>query len=173
MKKLLFALVLVLTAGSAMAQSKVAHVNAQKCVDTLEMTKVAADKLEKFIASGKEEITEMQAAVEKMYTDYMAKQGDMIPLERQIAEEKINKKDQELQMRQQSFQQEVQAMNQQLNAPILEMVQDAIKVVADRMKISYVIEESTLLYFDGGTDITNEVAAELIKMEKAKKAAQP
>lgn len=166
MKKLLFALILVCTSGTLFAQSKVAHVNSQKLVDTLAMRDVAEQKLDKFIADGKAEIAEMQAVVEKMYNDYVANQKNMIPLERQIAEEKINKKDQELQQRQQSFQMEVQAMSEQLNAPILDLVQKAIKNVAERMKIAYVIDESVMLYSAGGIDITNEVAAELLKLEK-------
>ena len=33
--------------------------------------------------------------------------------------------------------------------------------------LNYVIQESNLLYTDGGTDITNEVVVELLKIDTA------
>jgi Skp family chaperone for outer membrane proteins len=61
MKKLLLALVVMFSVGTVMAQSKVAHVNSQKLLDTLPSRKVAITKLQDFEASGVKELQEMEA----------------------------------------------------------------------------------------------------------------
>ena len=43
---------------------------------------------------------------------------------------------------------------------------DVITTFCDLLKINYVIDESVTLYFAGGTDITNQVITELLKMDK-------
>jgi Skp family chaperone for outer membrane proteins len=91
----------------------------------------------------------------------------MTPMLIKIEEEKIMRKEQGLQERQQSLSQEIEAYSLELNDPIVSMIKKAIKIVADRKKLNYVIQESNLLYTDGGTDITNEVVVELLKIDTA------
>ena len=78
-------------------------------------------------------------------------------------------KEQRMQSRQASLQKEMQVYGQELNAPILERIQKSVQMVAERKKLSYVIDESVTLYFKGGTDITKEVLAELLKLDAAEK----
>ncbi len=51
MKKLLLALAVMFSVGVVNAQSKVAHVNSQKLLDTLPSRKVALNKLKEFEAN--------------------------------------------------------------------------------------------------------------------------
>ena len=44
-------------------------------------------------------------------------------------------------------------------------MQSAVNNVAESKKISYVLDETVTLYFQGGMDITNEVMSELLKLE--------
>ena len=60
MKKLLLALVVMFSVGTVMAQSKVAHVNSQKLLDTLPSRKIAMTKLQEFEANGVKELQEME-----------------------------------------------------------------------------------------------------------------
>lgn len=61
MKKFLLAIVVMFSLGSVMAQSKVAHVNSQKLLDTLPSRKDAMTKLKEFESNGVLELQEMEA----------------------------------------------------------------------------------------------------------------
>lgn len=165
MKKLLLVLVLIVGAGSAMAQSKVGHVDSQRIMDTIPSRKEAILKLQQFEQDGITELKEMEADLQKAYTRYQNERPNWSPTIVKIEEEKIMKKEQALQEREQSLNLEMQAYSNELNAPILQRVQESVKIVAERRKLNYVIDASVTLYFDGGTDITNEVILELMKLE--------
>ena len=166
MKKLLLAIAIVFSAGSLMAQTKIAHVNSQVLLDTLPSRKVAIQKLQEFERNGVKELQEMEADLNNAYAKYERERPNMSPVIIKIEEEKLMKKQQALQDREQSLNAEMQAYSQELNTPILGMVQKAVEIVSDRRKINYVIDESVTLYFKGGTDITDEVIVELLKMDK-------
>ncbi len=165
MKKLLLVLVLIVSAGSAMAQSKVAHVNSQTLLDTIPSRKEAIRKLQEFEQAGITELKEMEADLQKAYARYQAERPGWSPTIVKIEEEKIMKKEQALQEREQSLNLEMQAYSNELNEPILKRVQEAVQIVADRKKLNYVIDESVTLYFAGGMDITAEVIVELMRLE--------
>ena len=166
MKKLILAFLVVFSVGSLMAQTKVAHVNSQTLLDTLPSRKVAIKKLQDFEIAGVKELKEMEADFNAAYGKYERERSGMSPVIIKIEEEKLMKKQSALQEREQSLQQEMQVYSQELNTPILDMVQKAVTIVSERRKINYVIDESVTLYFAGGTDITAEVIAELLKMDK-------
>lgn len=169
MKKLLVAFLVMLSAG-AMAQQKIGHVNSQKLLDTLPSRKMAIEKLRQFEISGTKELEEMEMDFEKAYAKYQKELPTYSPVIQKIEEEKLMRKQQSIQEREQSLNREMQAVSQDLNTPILDRVQRAVKLVADRKKLSYVIDESVTLYFAGGMDITAEVLAELLRMDKEESA---
>ena len=108
MKKLILALLVVVSAGAALAQSKVGHVNSQKLLDTLPSRKDAIEKLKQFENDGMKELQEMQKDLEAAYMKYEQAAPGMSPVIQKIEQEKIMKKEQSLQERQQSLQQEMQ-----------------------------------------------------------------
>lgn len=165
MKKLLVAF-LVVVSSSAMAQQKFGHVNSQKLLDTMPSRKIAIETLRQFEMNGSKELQEMEADLEKVYGEFQAKQPTMSPVIQKIEEEKIMRKQQALQEREQSLNREMQAVSQDLNTPILDRIQRSVKIVAERKKLSYVIDETTTLYFAGGMDITGEVMTELLRLDK-------
>jgi outer membrane protein len=165
MKKLILALLVVLSAGALNAQSKVGHVNSQKLLDTLPSRKEAITKLREFESNGIKELQEMEADFNKALQIYEQKRGDMSPVIQKIEEEKLMRKNQALQEREQALTQEMQFYSQELNKPILERVQKAVDIVADRKKLNYVIDETVTLYFKGGTDLTQEVLVELLRLD--------
>lgn len=169
MKKLLLIIAVVFSAGSLLAQDKIGHVNSQELLDTLPSRKLAVQKLQEFEKAGVQELKEMEADLNTAYAKYEKERPNMSPVIIKIEEEKLMKKQQALQEREQSLNMEMQAYSNELNAPILGMVQKAVEIVAERKKLSYVIDESVTLYFKGGVDITNEVVAELLKLDAANK----
>jgi outer membrane protein len=166
MKKLILAIALVFSVGTLMAQSKIAHVNSQKLLDTLPSRKIAIQKLQEFERNGVMELQEMEADLNLAFAKYEKERPNMSPVIIKIEEEKLQRKQQALQEREQALNAEMQAYSQELNTPILEKVQKAVKIVSERLKLNYVIDESVTLYFEGGTDITADVIKELILLDK-------
>jgi outer membrane protein len=165
MKKIVLALVVMFSIGSIMAQQKIGHVNSQKLLDTLPSRKAAIEQLRMFEENGIQELQEMEADFNKQIAVYEKNRPTMSPVIIKIEEEKLMKKQQALQEREQSLNAEMQAVSQELNKPILERVQKAVEIVSERKKLSYVIDESTTLYFKGGMDITAEVITELLRLD--------
>ena len=165
MKKILLALAVFMSVGVLNAQSKVAHVNSQKLLDTLPSRQEAMKKLKEFEANGIKELQEMEADLNAAYAKYEKDRPNMIQAQIKIEEDKLMKKQQNLQEREQSLNQEMQILSQELNKPILERVQKAVEIVSDRKKLNYVIDETVTLYFKGGMDITAEVLTELLRLD--------
>jgi outer membrane protein len=165
MKKLLLALAVMFSMGTVMAQSKVAHVNSQKLLDTLQSRKDAMNQLKEFEANGIKELQEMEADFNASLAKYEKDRPNMSPTLIKFEEEKLMKKQQGIQDRETSLNQEMQIYSQELNKPILDRVQKAVEIVSDRKKLNYVIDESVTLYFKGGTDITAEVIVELLRLD--------
>lgn len=165
MKKLLLAFAVMFSLGTVMAQTKVGHVDSQKLLDTLPSRKLAMDKLREFEENGIKELQEMEADFNAALAKYERERPNMSPVIIKIEEEKLMKKQQNIQEREQALQQEMQIYGQELNKPILDRVQKAVEIVADRKKLSYVIDESVTLYFKGGIDITGEVIIELLRLD--------
>ena len=165
MKKLLLAFAVMFSMGAVMAQSKVAHVNSQKLLDTIPSRKEAMFKLKEFETNGVKELQEMEADFNAALGKYEKERPNMSPMLIKIEEEKLMKKQQNIQDREQALNQEMQVYSQELNKPILERVQKAVEIVSDRKKLNYVIDETVTLYFKGGMDITSEVVIELLRLD--------
>ena len=165
MKRALLILALLIGGFSVNAQTKVAHINSQKLLDTLQSRKDAMAKLKKFEEEGVVELQEMNKSFESAYIRYQQNEKDWSPVIQKMEQEKLMKKQQALETRQQELEQQMQIYGQELNKPILELVQSAVNNVAENKKISYVLDETVTLYFQGGLDITKEVMSELLRLE--------
>jgi len=169
MKKLLLGLVLFIGFGAA-AQSKVAHVDSQKLLDTMPSRKAAMAQLEEIQKSGFAELEEMQKSFESAYKIFIEKDkaGEMPPMIKENEQNKLMRMQQNLETRQTELEQELKSYSEQLNQPILDRVQKAIELVAERKKLSYVLDQSAMtMYYKGGMDITNEVITELLILDAA------
>ena len=168
MKKVLLIALVVMGAGFASAQSKIAHLNSQEIMEAMPSYKDAVAKLQNFEKEGYEELQAMKADFDKAVQDYQiqVQSGNLTPVLQQSKEQRLAKKEQDLMERQQSLQTEMQAYSQELNQPILETVEKAVKIVSDRNNYDYVFDVSTLMIHNG-PDITEDVIAEIVKIEAA------
>jgi outer membrane protein len=166
MKNVLLGLFVVLGLNT-FAQSKIAHVDSQKLLDTLPSRKLAIKKLDSLKASGMQELQVMDADFQKAYQLYMTNKDKMSEVERQIQESKLMQKQQMLEATQGSLEEGLQLMSEELNAPILDRVQKSIEIIAERKKLNYIIDVSATMYSKGGIDITNEVIVELLLLDAA------
>ena len=94
MKKGLLLLVLVFGGINMNAQTKIAHINSQELLDTLQSRKDAMAKLQKFEGEGVLELQEMNKSLEAAYIRYQQNEKDMTPVIQQMEQEKLQKKQQ-------------------------------------------------------------------------------
>jgi outer membrane protein len=175
MKKIILAIAMVATSVALNAQN-VASVNTQKLLDTMPSKKMSDNTLKDMEALYMKEIQEMQTALQAEYQKYLSIKD--LPTTsstvRSYSEERLQKKQQELEQRQEELGQLIQNQQVELNKPITERVQKAIKIVSERKKIDYVLEEMQTLYSNPIKDITKEVMTELLKLEaEAMKVVAP
>lgn len=157
---------LVLGTGVDSDQSKLAHLDTQKILESMASYKEAVKKFEKFEKEGFAELEAMKADFDRSVNEFTQKvqSGSFTPQLQQFEEQKLAKKEEDLLARQQSLQVELQAYSHELNQPILDRLELAVKLVSDRHKYDYVFEESTLIVHNGH-DITAEVIKEILKLE--------
>ncbi len=167
MKKGLLILAIAFIGMNINAQTKVAHINSQVLLDTLQSRKDAMVALKKFEEEGVTELQEMQKSFEAAYLRYQQNEKDWSPVIQKMEQEKLMKKQQALEQRQAELEQQMQIYGQELNKPILALVQTAVSNVAEKEKISYVLDETVTLYFNGNgsVDLTSKVMTELLKLE--------
>jgi outer membrane protein len=131
----------------------------------MQSRKIAMKKLDDFRAEGIKELQEMQKAFETAYVKFESTSKDMSPVLLKMEQDKLMKKQQDIEARQGELEQGLQVYNEELNKPILDRIQKAIEIVADRKKLSYVIDESAALYFKGGIDCTAEALIEVLRLD--------
>ena len=169
MKNIIFLSVMLLMGFQAEAQMKIGHINSQVLLDTLQSRKDSMAALKQFEAEGVQELQEMNKAFESAYLRYQQNEKDWSPVIKKMEQEKLMKKQQALETRQVELEQQMQIYGQELNKPILDLVQTAVNNIAESKKLSYVLDETVTLYFQGGIDLTQEVMTELLKLEAALK----
>jgi Skp family chaperone for outer membrane proteins len=85
-------------------------------------------------------------------------------------EEEIQMLGEKIQYRQQDFQVAYERKVADLMKPIEDNLQKAINIVSEKHKLNYVFEKTSLVYINGGLDLTAEIKAELLKLENARMA---
>lgn len=164
MKKIVLILS-VLISFSLSAQSKMAHVDSQKLLDSLPSYIKAEKELQKFQEDGLNDLAALEKQLNEAYVKLDAEKGNLTPTMLKIEQEKVMALEQRLQQTQNMLKQQLQALQSDYMQPILNRLQEAIEKVAVRNKIDYVLDVTNLLYSKTGIDITREVKVELSKLD--------
>jgi outer membrane protein len=165
MKKTLSIVALLFVTNFAISQSKVAHVDSQKLLDTMPSRALALKEIKDIEDEFKTELQTMYEEYEKTRAKLEAERSSLSPTIIKSRENSLMGLGQRIQEREQTIQNELQIRAQELNQPIFERVKQAVDIVADRKKLNYVIDGSNMLYTKGGMDITSEVVVELLKLD--------
>ncbi len=174
MRKLFLAITLLLGLNAVYAQGnlKFAIVDYQKIVDSLP-SKIQADaEMKAFIEEGSKTIEELQTILEREYTEYAEGADTLSKFQKERIEKDLREQQEIIQLKQQSLQQDLEVYNDRFYTPIEENFKKAVKIVSTKHKLNYVMEKSTLLYSNGGMDITAEVKTELLRLETARLAEE-
>jgi len=174
MKKVISLLTVLFVLGvfSVSAQApKFGHVDYAKVLDSLS-SKIEADQILKdFLAEGQETLEEMNRQFEVDYEKYMRTKDSLSPVIREMREKKLMEQQQLLEYKQMSLEQDFEILNNRLYKPIEDNLKKAIKIVGERHKMNYILESNSLLYVNGGIDLTEEVKIELRRLEAERKVA--
>lgn len=180
MKHLVLAVMVVFSLNAVIAQTpkktdpkvavqtkelKIAYVNSQKLIDSLPSYLSAKKELERIRQEGSIELEEMYKAYQAALAVYEQKKPTLIPIQIKFEEEKLMKREQDINTADQQLNEQLQAVAESLNKPIIDRVTQAIEIVCQRDKITYVLEEVQLLYYKGGTSIQDAVKVELFKLD--------
>jgi len=172
MKKIFLALVITFSLSSIMAQTnlKFGHVDYAKVTDSIP-TKLAADKeMQQFIADGQKTIQELQTMLQRDVDVYRRDLDSMSALRREITEKNLQEQQAILENKQTTLQSDLEIYDSRLYKPIEKSFKEAVKNVSKKYKLNYVFDVSTMLFYEGGLDITKEVKQELIKLEATRTA---
>ncbi len=164
MKKVLFALLMLIMPAVAFAQSgqKIAIVDMQSIFIDMPETKAMQKELEALQKKYEDSIESMKQELQKKYEEYVANQETMIEtikVRKQQEIEDIQKRIQDLIA---VGQEDIQKKNQQLIAPIQQKLKDAISKVGTENGYAYVLD-AQMMHFVGptGIDATPLVRAKL------------
>ncbi len=173
MKKLFFALALaIVSITSAVAQTKMGHVDSQKVLDTIPSRRAAMAEIGIIEQNGVKELTGMDSTLNAM-VEYYQKHPEWSQLVKQSYENQMRELQARISSREQSIDRELQALSAEINKKSLETVKTAVSNVSKLRKLTYVIDKSVLLYYDGGEDITADVLKEVLKLDAAAPAPKP
>jgi Skp family chaperone for outer membrane proteins len=168
MKKLIVGLVAVLTLGAfnASAQNgKIAHIDYLAVTDSLP-SKIKADKeIEAYVKEEQAILKELETQFQRDYEIYLNDRENLSKVMQGMREESLGQRQQDIQIKTQKLQQDVQTLSGRLYKPIEDNLNKAVEIVAKKHNIAYVLDKGQTLYA-GGQDLTDEVTAEMLKMEK-------
>ena len=158
MKKLMILIASAILSMSAMGQGqKTAHVNIQEIMVALPDYKASSDELERFAAEKKKELEMYYALYQEAEKKFAEDEPSMSDEIKQQRYQELMERQQTIQAKQAQFEQDVATKEQKLIEPIMKKVQDAIAAVAKENGYSYVLDETSLLYFAESDDLNDKV----------------
>ncbi len=153
-----------LTSFFSFSQVKIGHVNTQKVLDTMPSRKKAMDDLALMQTLGQQELIQKDSLVQAGLLE-MQKHPEWSDATKKYQQQRLQRMDQEMQYRQQELDQQLQLFSQEMNAKVTERVKGSVAAVAKLKGLGYILDENALLFNSGGTDITKEVIAEVLRLE--------
>lgn len=166
MKKIIVILAVALLGfTSAATAQKYGHINAQELLVAVPGYEDSNKEMERYRNSKVKELEDIQTTVQKRYADYMAVKETLSKTIQASREKEITELQNAGVEFEQSAQKKIQAKQQELMEPLLNNLQNAIKKVGKDNGYAYIfdITQGSVVYFDGGNDVTQLVIAELKK----------
>lgn len=160
MKKMIMAIALVLPMVAS--AQKFGHVNTQELFTMMpEMATVRA-QMDTLQSQYESTLSMMNEELQTKYKDYQANQATMTDAIRQMREQELNEIQQRIQTTYQIAEQDIQKKQQELLAPVHERMSLAIQKVGEKEGYTYIFDTATLVYIDpNAADLMPAVKKEL------------
>jgi len=111
-----------------------------------------------------EELAGLEKQLVAAYNNYLEVKSSQSSELNQFDETKIQQMQSDAQKREQEIRDLLQRMTNSMNDNSIKLIKEAIALVAKSKGYTYVIDESSTL-FASGTDLTNMVIAELLRLD--------
>lgn len=168
MKNLIIAFIAIFTlsASDSYAQDVTfAHVGSAEVLDSIQSYKELVAREQEINSDAQEMYTSLQ----RKYMNLQPSQESLDTLsdmEIQFLSSDLQKIEMDMQSLEQITQQQLSVLQERL-VKLMQMYRDAVKIVAERYNITYVFDADTQVLFASpqGKDITDEVRAELLKID--------
>lgn len=161
---------LILTAGTAMAQQKIGHINSGELLQAMPEVKSADEAFEAFRVSKLNELEEMEKERQAKISVYQDKYKTLSEANKDALGQELETLGQDIQAMgerigelDQKAQEELGRKREELYQPILAKAEVAVQAVAKAEGFAYVFDtqNQALVFFDGGIDITPLVKTKL------------
>lgn len=176
---------LMFTANAANAQQKLGHIISNEIYATMPEYKTAQTALEAFYKVKKDDMDKMAGEYDAKVAAAQKKQSEISDANREAYTKDLQQVQKELvdlqgriQAAEKKAQTDVQAKEGELFQPVMQKISAAMNAVAKEKGLAYVFDltaqgANTLVYFDGGEDITPAVKTKLGIAATAKPATTP
>jgi outer membrane protein len=167
--QLILALGLVIAAQSVQADDfRMAVVDMQKALQTVEAGKTAKAKLEKELESKKKEFQVEEANFKKLVEEFKKQQLVMSNEARMKKQQELQERQMKLQEMVQRYQMEIANKEQEFTRPLVNKLREIIAETAKKKNFTVILErnENTVLYHQEKDDITDEVIDQFNKKNK-------
>lgn len=166
MKKMIFALVAMLTMAISANAQKFGHVDTQAIMQTLpDLTRINGE-LQAIAQQYENDLKAMQDELQRKMEEYEKNKATMSATAQQEQEAALQEMYTKIQQTAQQNQQEFQRQQQEKMQPIQQKVMTAIQNVGKAGQYTYIFEMGSALYIGTGSkDVTAEVKAEINKLK--------
>jgi len=149
---------------------KVAFVDLQRALQTVEAGKKAKTLLEKRVTAKREEIEKLQATLQKEFEQFEKKAAILNDSAKAQKQQELQKRYMELQKNYADSQQELQKEERELMKPLIEEFRSVVEGIGKEKGYQLIVEknEGAVLYAEAGADLT-EVVIEKFNARKKKK----
>jgi len=169
MKKIFLVLALILGVSSfAQNNLKFAHFDYTKVSDSLPTVLAAKAELDALEKDLQVILSQLEVEFNDAQILFDRDKATLSPVLREIKQKELGELYNSVITKREDYGKQYDARAAELMEPIQKNLEKAIKIVAERNKLNYVFEKSTLMYVNGGTDLTLEIKAELMKLEAAR-----
>ena len=163
----ILAAMFMLTGASTFAQAPTfAHIDYLAVLDSLPSYKSAERQLQLEVENSQKSMSDKQIELQRKVEEFEAQKDSLHKMIREKREQALNEDLQLLQVQMQNEEQRLQQLQVEMFADIEKNLKKSVANVAERHKVTYVLEASSLLFVgEGGLDLTKEVRDEMLKLE--------
>ena len=145
----------LLSATTALAETKIGFVNAQRVVQESPQAKRVADKMRKDFEKREQELQQMSKRLQSLQENLEKNSVTMAEGERRTKERDFNELSRDFQRKQREFNEDLNMRRNEEMSAIFERANKIIKQIAEAEKFDLIVQES--VYFSPRIDITDKV----------------
>ena len=160
MKKIIIAMMLILP--MAVSAQKFGHINTQELFAQMPEVAQVKLKMDTIQCQYENQLTSMYEEFQKKYQDYQSQEATMSDAVKQIRQQELQEMQQRIQQFQQIAEQDIQKKQQELLTPVHERMSKAIKAVGERDGYTYLFDSAAMVHIgNDAKDATPAVKKEL------------